>query len=125
MADETWLTCCTDVGFGSTVTIRHVNTQGGYLHSHASAYPTGSQQQQITLYPHRDDNNLWRIVNGSGIDQPASHPWDQIPFEHIIQGSKIRLEHIATEKRLHSHDHRPPVSDVDFQNEVSGYGFPG
>ena len=38
---------------------------------------------------------------------------------------KIRLEHKTTEKRLHSHDVRPPVSEVDFQNEVSGYGFPG
>lgn len=38
---------------------------------------------------------------------------------------KIRLTHVVTEKRLHSHDVRPPVSDVDFQNEVSAYGFPG
>lgn len=30
-----------------------------------------------------------------------------------------------TEKRLHSHEVRPPISEVDFQNEVSGYGFPG
>jgi dolichyl-phosphate-mannose-protein mannosyltransferase len=37
----------------------------------------------------------------------------------------IRLEHMATSKRLHSHDVRPPVSDVDFQNEVSAYGYPG
>lgn len=30
-----------------------------------------------------------------------------------------------TEKRLHSHDMRPPISEVDFQNEVSAYGFAG
>ncbi|THH13087.1 hypothetical protein EW146_g7086, partial [Bondarzewia mesenterica] len=40
-----------DVALGSQITIRHVNTQGGYLHSHAHNYPGGSQQQQITLYP--------------------------------------------------------------------------
>ncbi|KAI9631780.1 putative Dolichyl-phosphate-mannose--protein mannosyltransferase 2 [Dioszegia hungarica] len=114
-----------DVGLGSIVSIRHVNTQGGYLHSHPYAYPGGSQQQQITLYPHRDDNNNWRVTNGSGIDQPASYPWETLPFEHVIAGSKIRLEHVSTQKRLHSHDFRPPVSEVDFQNEVSGYGFPG
>jgi len=34
-----------DVGFGSIVSIRHVNTQGGYLHSHAHAYPTGSKRK--------------------------------------------------------------------------------
>ena len=37
----------------------------------------------------------------------------------------IRLEHIITEKRLHSHDVRPPVTEVDWQNEVSAYGYPG
>ncbi|ORY27894.1 Dolichyl-phosphate-mannose-protein mannosyltransferase-domain-containing protein [Naematelia encephala] len=114
-----------DVALGSHITIRHVHTQGGYLHSHASAYPGGSQQQQITLYPHRDDNNIWRIINGSAPDGPVSYPWDELPLEYILTGTKIRLEHIPTEKKLHSHDIRPPVSDVDFQNEVSGYGFPG
>jgi dolichyl-phosphate-mannose-protein mannosyltransferase len=85
----------------------------------------GGAEQQITLYPHKDDNNLWRITNSSAPDAPPSYPWDQLPFEYILAGSKIRLEHVSTEKRLHSHDVRPPVSDVDFQNEVSGYGFPG
>jgi dolichyl-phosphate-mannose-protein mannosyltransferase len=37
----------------------------------------------------------------------------------------VRLEHILTDKRLHSHDVRPPISEVDWQNEVSAYGFPG
>ncbi|KIM22442.1 glycosyltransferase family 39 protein, partial [Serendipita vermifera MAFF 305830] len=45
-----------DVAFNSVVTIRHVNTQGGYLHSHTHNYPGGSKQQQITLYPHIDSN---------------------------------------------------------------------
>jgi dolichyl-phosphate-mannose-protein mannosyltransferase len=43
----------------------------------------------------------------------------------IENGAILRLEHRVTEKRLHSHDVRPPVSDVEWQNEVSGYGFPG
>lgn len=116
-----------DVGLGSKVSIRHVNTQGGYLHSHAHAYPGGSQQQQITLYPHKDDNNIWRIVNASDPTGAGPHdfPWDDLPFQHVLAGTKIRLEHVTTEKRLHSHDVRPPVSEVDFQNEVSAYGFPG
>ncbi|KAL7419119.1 Dolichyl-phosphate-mannose--protein mannosyltransferase 1 [Cryptotrichosporon argae] len=114
-----------DVSLGSIVSIRHVHTQGGYLHSHASAYPGGSKQQQITLYPHVDENNLWRIVNESAPDGPASYPWNELPIEHVLNGARIRLEHVTTEKRLHSHDVRPPVSEVDFQNEVSGYGFPG
>ncbi|KAJ3140105.1 hypothetical protein HK100_010482 [Physocladia obscura] len=39
-----------DVGFGSVVSLRHQATSGGYLHSHLHDYPTGSKQQQVTLY---------------------------------------------------------------------------
>ncbi|KIM42741.1 glycosyltransferase family 39 protein [Hebeloma cylindrosporum] len=113
-----------DVAVGSTVTIRHVNTQGGYLHSHPHNYPGGSKQQQITLYPHRDSNNDWRIFNAT-VDGDTHFDWQNEPLEYITPGMRIKLRHIATEKHVHSHDHRPPVSDVDFQNEVSAYGMPG
>lgn len=33
-----------DVAIGSQITLRHVNTQGGYLHSHAHVYPGGSKR---------------------------------------------------------------------------------
>ena len=38
---------------------------------------------------------------------------------------RVKFLHTSTEKHLHSHDFRPPVSDVDFQNEVSAYGMSG
>ncbi|KAF9456199.1 glycosyltransferase family 39 protein [Collybia nuda] len=111
-----------DVFLGSQVSIRHVNTQGGYLHSHAHTYPGGSKQQQITLYPHRDQNNDFRIFNAT---EDVDFDYQNSPLEVITPGMRIKLRHIATEKHLHSHDIRPPVSDVDFQNEVSAYGMPG
>ncbi|KAK0191625.1 glycosyltransferase family 39 protein [Armillaria mellea] len=113
-----------DIAIGSTVSIRHVNTQGGYLHSHPHNYPGGSKQQQITLYPHRDTNNEWRIINASSANHSPAD-WYTEPLSHIYPGARIRLRHVSTEKALHSHDIRPPISDVDFQNEVSGYGMPG
>jgi len=113
-----------DVAVGSTITLRHVNTQGGYLHSHPHNYPGGSKQQQITLYPHRDSNNEWRIFNAS-TDGDVHFDWENSPLEYITPGTRIKMRHISTEKHLHSHEVRPPVSDVDFQNEVSGYGMPG
>ncbi|KAH6873693.1 mannosyltransferase 1 [Coprinopsis sp. MPI-PUGE-AT-0042] len=111
-----------EVALGSTVTIRHVNTQGGYLHSHAHNYPTGSKQQQITLYPHRDSNNDWIILNATSEEQ---YDYINQPLHDITNNMRIRLRHSTTEKHLHSHDHRPPVSEVDFQNEVSAYGMKG
>lgn len=109
-----------DVGVGSTVTMRHLGTMGGYLHSHSHEYPAGSQQQQITLYPHLDNNNEWyiRLYNDTNTTLTS--------FESLPDETKIRLLHPNTHRRLHSHDHKPPVSEnSDWQKEVSGYGFEG
>lgn len=107
-----------DVGVGSKITIRHLETQGGYLHSHDHLYETGSKQQQITLYPHLDANNNWIVELYNVTEKPTS-------FEQIKDGTKIRLNHEFTSRRLHSHDHKCPVSDNDWQKEVSAYGFEG
>ncbi|KAK7917647.1 hypothetical protein PG985_011255 [Apiospora marii] len=121
-----------DVAFGSRLSIRHVNTQGGYLHSHPLMYPTGSQQQQITLYPHKDENNVWLMENqtqpldskGEAINGTAA--WDNLPeMQYIKNGDVIRMYHLQTHRRLHSHDVRPPVSEAEWQNEVSAYGYEG
>lgn len=121
-----------DVAFGSRLSLRHVNTQGGYLHSHPLMYPTGSQQQQITLYPHKDENNVWLMENqtqpldtkGEAINGTAA--WDNLPeMPYIKDGDVIRLYHLQTHRRLHSHDVRPPVSEQEWQNEVSAYGYEG
>ncbi|KAG5993392.1 hypothetical protein E4U43_003514, partial [Claviceps pusilla] len=122
-----------DVVFGSRVTIRHVNTQGGYLHSHPLMYPTGSKQQQITLYPHKDSNNFWLLENqtqplgSDGNPINGSMAWDNLPGgPHFIEnGAIIRLFHQPTHRRLHSHDVRPPITEADWQQEVSAYGHEG
>jgi len=120
-----------DVAFGSRASIRHHNTQGGYLHSHSHMYPTGSKQQQITLYPHKDENNLWLMENqtqpelpdGTKIEGPKA--WDALEPSYIEDGAVVKLYHVVTDRRLHSHDVRPPVTEADWQNEVSAYGYEG
>lgn len=114
-----------DVAYGSRVSIRHHNTQGGYLHSHSHMYPTGSKQQQITLYPHKDENNIWVVENQTNpVGGLGPGGFDAIfPPVLIEDGAMIRLYHAPTDKRLHSHDVRPPVSEADWQNEVSAYGY--
>ncbi|KAJ3751469.1 hypothetical protein DFH05DRAFT_1570344 [Lentinula detonsa] len=69
-------------------------------------------------------NNDWRIVNATHIDPPVISGSPN-GLRYITPGMRIKLSHISTEKMLHSHDIRPPVSEVDFQNEVSAYGAPG
>lgn len=120
-----------DVAFGSRVSLRHHNTQGGYLHSHPHMYPTGSKQQQITLYPHKDENNIWILENQTqpeGLDgQPIAGPkaWDQAAPVFIEDGAVIKLNHAMTNRRLHSHEEKPPVTEADWQQEVSAYGYDG
>lgn len=125
-----------DVMIGSHITLRHVHTQGGYLHSHPHVYPTGSKQQQITLYPHRDDNNIWQVLEVDDIieDEPAEGEEkppketidpETLPLQALKDGAIITLNHDSTNKKLHSHDVRAPVTDVDYQNEVTAYGFEG
>ncbi|KAI8072409.1 Dolichyl-phosphate-mannose-protein mannosyltransferase-domain-containing protein [Gongronella butleri] len=119
-----------DVFYGSVVSIRHLGTHGGYLHSHLANYPEGSQQQQVTLYPYDDDNNWWRIlkmndtksddVEKQGVLGSDNKTW----LEYVQQGDVIRLEHVATSpKKLHSHNEKPPLSDSESYKEVSAYGF--
>lgn len=107
-----------DVGVSSVITLRHLNTHGGYLHSHNHLYEGGSGQQQVTLYPHLDDNNKWIVELYNETSEP-------LEFRAITDGTKIRLKHMVTNRRLHSHDVRPSVSEVDWQNEASCYGFEG
>ncbi|KAL1963755.1 hypothetical protein VTN77DRAFT_7821 [Rasamsonia byssochlamydoides] len=119
-----------DVAFGSRVTIRHLNTQGGYLHSHPHMYPTGSKQQQVTLYPHKDENNIFILENqtqplGPYGEVAGPFAWDNLTAQYIEDGATIKLYHIMTHRRIHSHDIRPPITEADWQNEVSAYGYEG
>ncbi|KAH8703819.1 protein mannosyltransferase 1 [Talaromyces proteolyticus] len=119
-----------DIAFGSRVSIRHLNTQGGYLHSHSHMYPTGSKQQQVTLYPHKDENNVFLLENQTQplgpygeIEGPLA--WDNLTADWIYDGATIKLYHLLTHRRIHSHDERAPITEVDWQNEVSAYGYEG
>ncbi|VVT55331.1 uncharacterized protein SAPINGB_P004543 [Magnusiomyces paraingens] len=109
-----------DIAYGSVVTLRHVNTRGGFLHSHNHMYPTGSKQQQITLYPHKDHNNNWVIERDN-----YNLTLNDTSYDFVKHGDIIRLTHMTSNRRLHSHNVRPPVSEQDFQNEVSAYGYKG
>ena len=67
-------------------------------------------EQQVTLYPHRDENNWWTFTK-IGDEEPNG-------IEYIKNGDVVTLLHADTAMRLHSHDHRPPMTDVEYHSEV-------
>jgi dolichyl-phosphate-mannose-protein mannosyltransferase len=78
----------------------------------------------VTLYPHRDDNNIWLLLNSTA-NPDISDPETHSPPSPILDRATVVLHHISTNKKLHSHDVRAPITEVDYQNEVSAYGFDG
>jgi dolichyl-phosphate-mannose-protein mannosyltransferase len=112
-----------NVAYGSTVVLLHEGTRGGFLHSHPHNYPGGSKQQQITCYPHRDKNSDFLLkypLNLGDLRNITEKPI--VEFEKILHKQTIRLEHLATNLRLHSHDVRPTFTDDKEVNEVTAYG---
>ncbi|KAF7782743.1 CAZyme family GT39 [Agaricus bisporus var. burnettii] len=104
------------VAFGSKVTLKNMGWGGGLLHSHIQTYPTGSNQQQVTCYHYKDNNNEWVILP----------PWNEAEYDpnaelrFVKDGDLVRLNHPATTRNLHSHTVLAPISKLNY--EVSGYG---
>lgn len=103
------------LAFGAKITLKNHRTAGGYLHSHWHLYPdgVGIRQQQVTTYSHKDDNNLWIV---------KKYNTNEIPSEPTLvkHGDLIRLEHVITQRNLHSHKDLAPLSKKHYQ--VTGYG---
>ena len=100
-----------------TTTSRFKHYESGfYLHSHEISYGSGSGQQSVTgLESDNDAGSLWTVKEGNG--EPLCLTGDRIKW-----GQKIRLEHMNTQKNLHTHTYKAPVSD---RQEVSWYGNNG
>lgn len=82
------------------------------LHSHDVKYGTGSGQQSVTGVEAADDvNSHWVIKapTGSSCERGAA----------IKCGDTIRLQHLTTNRNLHSHIFTSPLSG---NQEISAYG---
>jgi dolichyl-phosphate-mannose-protein mannosyltransferase len=105
-----------DVAYGSKITLKNMGWGGGLLHSHIQTYPVGSNQQQVTCYHYKDENNEWTVL--PRWDQPEYSANDPIRF--LSNGDVVRFQHVPTTRQLHSHSVPAPVSKLN--NEVSCYG---
>lgn len=103
--------------YGSVITLRHRDSLGGYLHSHNFTYPGGSGEQQVTLSQEEDDyNNMWVVEPGRAANQENSNP------KRVNDFGKIRLRHLATGKLLRASSAKPPISEQEYNSEISCTG---
>ncbi|KAI8590978.1 Dolichyl-phosphate-mannose-protein mannosyltransferase-domain-containing protein [Geranomyces variabilis] len=105
-----------ELAYGSKVSLKNNGHGGGLLHSHVQRYPTGSEQQQVTCYHHKDSNNIWTITKAWGQENTT----DPGGVDFVKDGDVLRLVHTSTGRNLHSHPVKAPVTTA--QNEVSCYG---
>ena len=117
------------VYFGSTISLRQDRRDNpGYLHSHDALYPSGGKQQQVTIYHHKDANNLFVIKRPFVADltyTPADldAPMEEEDLINVRHGDQIRLMHALTGRFLHSHHEQAPLSTKkEHHSEVSCYG---
>ncbi|KAI8824002.1 Dolichyl-phosphate-mannose-protein mannosyltransferase-domain-containing protein [Fimicolochytrium jonesii] len=103
-----------ELAYGSKISLKNNGHGGGLLHSHVQRYPTGSEQQQVTCYHHKDSNNEWIVT------KPWGEEGDPEVVEFVKDGDVLRLVHEPTGRNLHSHNVKAPVTTS--QNEVSCYG---
>ncbi|GBF94422.1 stromal cell-derived factor [Raphidocelis subcapitata] len=103
--DLAWVTC------GSTIKLAHEGSKFR-LHSHEVAYSRGSRQQSVTAFPDSDDANSYWAVHGTK-DEPCA------PGSPVKKQQRLRLQHVATRRWLHSHLFQSPLSA---NQEVSAFG---
>ena len=111
-----------EAAYGSTVTFKNMGYGGGLLHSHIQTYPVGSQQQQVTCYHYKDENNHFRLSPVWSEPQLPGPNDTAVPPRMLVSGDVFRFHHVETGKSLHSHKVKAPVTSEHY--EVSGYGGP-
>ncbi|EST08282.1 Glycosyl transferase, family 39 [Kalmanozyma brasiliensis GHG001] len=111
-----------EAAFGSKITLKNMGYGGGLLHSHVQTYPVGSQQQQVTCYHYRDNNNEFVITPPWGEKQlPGVNDTDASEPPRMLKNNDIiRLVHDQTKRNIHSHNVAAPVTKENL--EVSAYG---
>lgn len=114
------------VAFGSLITLRSQGLSPNLLHSHPHDYPQGSQQQQVTTYGFKDDNNQFIVEfdweAGSRGEYASMEPLPNQTYslsQLVKDGDTIRLLHKLTGCLLHSHLF--PAFILTSQKEVSCY----
>ncbi|SMN20847.1 similar to Saccharomyces cerevisiae YDR307W Putative protein of unknown function [Maudiozyma saulgeensis] len=103
----------TTVNYGAVIRIRHLNSLGGYLTSHNETYPGGSRDQLITVSDIEDTEwNKWILEPSERSDIN----------EDINESHHVVLRHKVTGKLLRVSSAKPPISEQEYDKEVSCTG---
>lgn len=113
-----------DIRFMDTVLIRHVDSLGGYLHSHDATLQTGSGGQQVTVFDQQDQMNEWIILPSNKNLRRDYLSKNNTDYEVVSKFNHILLQHKITGKFLYVHkDFRGPVSEKENAHEVTCVDF--
>lgn len=113
-----------NIRYMDTVLIRHVDSVGGYLHSHDAKIQTGSGQQQVTVFDDQDQMNEWIILPSEKELRKSYVSKNNTDYEVVSKFKPILLQHRITGKFLHVHnDFRGPVSEKENAHEVTCVEF--
>lgn len=109
------------VAYGSHVSLKRINGESCWLHSHPHNYPVfyedkrgSSAQQQVTCYGYQDLNNWW-IIQRPGTEQVKL---DDPPVA-VKDNDLVTLVHRGTNRKLNSHNVAAPMTPTN--QEVSCY----
>ncbi|ODV77798.1 glycosyltransferase family 39 protein [Suhomyces tanzawaensis NRRL Y-17324] len=100
------------VAYGSLITMRSQGLSPNLIHSHPHTYPEGSQQQQVTTYGFKDENNEFLVefnieesLNGNFATlEPLENDNITKTYQRVINDQDtIRLVHKSSGCLLHSH----------------------
>ncbi|SCV03869.1 LANO_0G06766g1_1 [Lachancea nothofagi CBS 11611] len=105
------------VYYGSSLLIRHAQSLGGYLHSHNHTYKGGSGEQQVSLFHYSNNaDNEWTLEPYSDEMEYKTNP------EPVRNGALVKMRHKSTGKLLRASSAKPPISEQDYDHEVSCTG---
>lgn len=77
------------IAYGTGITMKSNKSGGGYLHSHNHAYPD-SDQNQVTSYHHKDENNGWAFQKVT----------DESDARFLTQNDVLVIMHLETKQYL-------------------------
>jgi dolichyl-phosphate-mannose-protein mannosyltransferase len=120
------LSATTIIPYYSNITLKHKSKV--WLHSHQDKYPlrykdgrVSSQGQQITGYPHQDQNNLWVLepVDPEMYKQAPKYVPDEKEKTREVRYLKnndiVRLRHFMTDSYLITHDVASPMTPTNME----------